>query len=387
MPQDNDILIPKTVPISSLLSDVEPIEWLIADVLDRGTLAAIVAPPSRFKSFVAIDMACSIATGTDWLGHPTHQGTVVYLCGEGRRGVLDRVRAWFHHKNLDHTEVPLMITQGSFAAQESETMGAYISAVTRSLNGGPQIIQSPSLIIIDTYSRYAAGLDENSASETATMIKQLERLQKYFGATVLVVHHVAKATGDARGSSAFVGALDWQYTIMREGDEGKQSKALDLQDLRCTISLTKSKDHAGIDPLSICGVSITGAHDGEAMIPYSSLVFEINDGLDDDIYHALSPQAQLVLNAYLLCIADNPRVTLSILEEASNKTSLSQILRQINVWLTHRLSVREIAFERPSTQGLAALGALISPFEYLNLPEAQPRKKQAIETLIVDSEL
>ena len=387
MPKNTDILIPKTLPVSDLLADVKPIQWLINDVLDRGTLAAIVAQPSRFKSFVALDMACSVATGTDWMNYPTTQGPVVYLCGEGKRGLLDRIRAWFDHKGLEPNDAPLLITQGGFAAQESQNVDRYISAVTEALLAAPQVKQSPALIIIDTYSRYAAGLDENSASETAVMVAQLNRLQELFGATVMIVHHVSKGTGDARGSTAFGGALDWQYKVLREGDGDSHSKAIDLQDLRATVVLTKCKDHQGPLPVHIKGTIKTGVHSGTANVPYSSLVFGLNDGLEDDIYTGLASQGQHVFNAYLVLAAKDPNVTLLDLETASNKTNVSRILQQITAWLKHRLSVREIHYDSPSSNGLSALRDLLEIFKLRDLPEAQPRGKASLQTLITDTEI
>lgn len=255
MPILKPTITPETVSISSFLEDVEPIQWLIEDVLDRGTLAALVAQPSRFKSFVALSMACSISTGTPWMGRPTTQGPVVLLAGEGLQGIKSRTRAWFDHHGIDEATSQLMITKGTFAAQDETQMGCYISSVEEVLKTNA-VSQSPSLIIVDTYSRYAASLDENSASETAGMIAQLNRLQSRFGATVLVVHHVSKATGDARGSSAFVGALDWQYSLERNGDEAQASSPIDMRDLRVKLKLTKSKDHGGIDPPTL------GCHGG-----------------------------------------------------------------------------------------------------------------------------
>ena len=266
MPLNKPLITPETVSISSFLEDVKPTDWLIESVLDRGTLAALVAQPSRFKSFVALSMACSISTGTPWMGKPTTKGPVVLLAGEGLQGIKSRTRAWFDHHDIDESTSQLMITKGTFAAQDDTQMGCYIRSVEEVLKTH-QVTESPSMIIVDTYSRYAASLDENSASETAGMIAQLGRLQARFNATVLVVHHVSKATGDARGSSAFVGALDWQYSLERHGDETTSSSPIDLRDLRVKLKLTKSKDHGGIDPMPLKASIVEGHHKGTAKVP------------------------------------------------------------------------------------------------------------------------
>ena len=371
MPLTQRTITPETVTISSFLEDVEPTQWLITDVLDRGTLAALVAQPSRFKSFVALSMACSISTGTPWMGKPTTKGSVVLLAGEGLQGIKSRTRAWFDHHDIDESTSQLMITKGTFAAQDDTQMGCYIRSVEEVLKANA-ITQSPSLIIIDTYSRYAASLDENSASETAGMIAQLGRLQARFGATVLVVHHVSKATGDARGSSAFVGALDWQYSLERQGDEQTSSSPIDLRDLRVKLKLTKSKDHGGIDPLPLKATIKTGVHKGSAMVPYNSLVFDLDFGDSESVYADLGPATRHTLHYLLSALDADPDVTAKAIAEALGRPNLSQEYRMLCDWLKGRLQLHKdlhVAF--PDGQGFAAFKQLLQPFIDNKYPEAR----------------
>lgn len=371
MPLIKPNITPETVTISSFLEDVKPTDWLIESVLDKGTLAALVAQPSRFKSFVALSMACSISTGTPWMDKPTTKGPVVLLAGEGLQGIKSRTRAWFDHHDIDESASQLMITKGTFAAQDDTQMGCYIRSVEEVLKTH-RVTQSPSLIIVDTYSRYAASLDENSASETAGMIAQLGRLQSRFGATVLVVHHVSKATGDARGSSAFVGALDWQYSLVRNGDETTSSSPIDLRDLRVKLKLTKSKDHGGIDPLPLKATIVEGHHKGIAKVPYNSLVFDLDFGDIESVYDGLGSATRDTLHYVLMALDADPDVTAKQIASDLCRPNLSQEYRMLCDWLKGRIQLHEdlhVIF--PDGQGFAAFKHLLQPFKDSDLPEAK----------------
>ena len=50
--------------------------------------------PKSGKSFVAVAMSCAIASGQDFYGNKSFKKPVLYLCGEGRRGMVRRLHAW-----------------------------------------------------------------------------------------------------------------------------------------------------------------------------------------------------------------------------------------------------------------------------------------------------
>jgi hypothetical protein len=56
-------------------------EWLVKGMLTRGERSMMVGPSQSGKSFVAIDMALSIARGVEYFGRKTLRGGVVYQAG------------------------------------------------------------------------------------------------------------------------------------------------------------------------------------------------------------------------------------------------------------------------------------------------------------------
>ena len=65
-------------------------EWLVKGMLTRGERSMMVGPSQSGKSFVAIDMALSIARGVEYFGRKTLRGGVVYQAGEGGRSISSR---------------------------------------------------------------------------------------------------------------------------------------------------------------------------------------------------------------------------------------------------------------------------------------------------------
>jgi hypothetical protein len=113
--------------------------------------------------------------------------------------------------------------------------------------------------VVDTLHRFLSG-DENSASDTKTMLDACAGLMSEFACSVLLVHHTGvaeEAQHRARGSSAWRGALDIEISIVpSKGD-----------DAPIQIVQRKSKDAELAEPIfvNLQSVPITGwlDEDGE----------------------------------------------------------------------------------------------------------------------------
>jgi hypothetical protein len=79
---------------SNYLLQPAPPSWLIKGWLPDSGLAMLFGPSGAGKTFAALSMAASIASGKAWHGHRVTQGSVIYLAGEGHYGLRMRVAAW-----------------------------------------------------------------------------------------------------------------------------------------------------------------------------------------------------------------------------------------------------------------------------------------------------
>ncbi len=197
---------------------IKPACWLVRDYIEENALAVLYGQPGKGKSFIALDMSCCIATGTDFHGHKVTAGAVFYIAGEGHNGLARRLHAWSQHSGRTLENAPLFISEGATDLANEENATRVAEAVKRltEMTGN-----TPVLIVIDTLARNFGG-DENSAADMGKFVRHVDmHLRNRWKATTLIVHHSGK-DGDrgARGSSALKGAADAEYEVSRqEGDK------------------------------------------------------------------------------------------------------------------------------------------------------------------------
>jgi len=208
---------------------------LVDGVLEEDSVVALVGPPNCGKSFLALDWACSIATGLSWQGRTVAEGPVVYLAGEGRPGLQRRLSAWQEQFGIISPHRMQISTKGADLTDLES-----VKAIARSLekitekNG-----EEPKLIVIDTVARHFGESDENSTRDMNKFIGLLDELRRIWSCAILLVHHSGKdAARGARGSTALRGAVDVEYAL--GSTEGVM-----------TLSCTKSKDSAIPDAITM----------------------------------------------------------------------------------------------------------------------------------------
>ncbi|HKJ77738.1 MAG TPA: AAA family ATPase [Gammaproteobacteria bacterium] len=195
--------------------EVRPPEWLIRDLLERQVLALVYGDPGTGKSFAALGLAASVATGEPWLGREVATtGPVIYVAGEGHSGIARRLRAWAQHHERTLTDVPLAVTAGPVGLGDPNQAAELEAAVDAAV---PDLGASPVLVMIDTVARNFGPGDENSTQDMNRFIAAADAIAHRYGATVLLVHHTGH--GDKtrhRGAMALKGALDAEYRLRLE---------------------------------------------------------------------------------------------------------------------------------------------------------------------------
>ena len=211
------------------------IDWLIEGYIERDTITQIFGDPGSGKSFVALDMALSIAHGMDWNGQNTQRGTVFYLAGEGRRGLHRRIEAWRQQHRIHDNNAPFFISKGACAISHPDEQSALIRDIDDAVKAGAH--QPPSLIVIDTLARHFTG-DENSTKDMSAFIAGLDAIRARYQCCILLVHHTGHADKSrARGSIALLGSLDAEYRIEKN-------------DSTLTMTSTRQKDNDDPPPLA-----------------------------------------------------------------------------------------------------------------------------------------
>ncbi len=181
-------------------------EPLIADTVDRRTVAVVAGHFGSLKSFVLQAWAASIATGNPWLGREVEQGAVLYVAAEGAQGLHPRFSAWEYGWQQGIPDDALNVLP-----EPVNLMDAGAVAELCELAAGR------SLVVLDTLARCLVGADENSARDMGIAVDALYRIRNATGSgTVVAAHHTGKDRATIRGSSALEAGVDTVYTA--EGD-------------------------------------------------------------------------------------------------------------------------------------------------------------------------
>lgn len=234
---------------TELMLSPKHVDWVVRNWVPRG-VTMLFGGAGTGKSFLSVDMACSIATGREWHGHKTKPGHVFYLCGEGNYGMSKRVYSWAKENNVFRID-KLHVSSGPIGLDQPGGKGVkkVIKAMLECLPEGAPV----SMVVIDTLNTHMSG-DENKAQESAAFIEACAAIQKAFNTSILLVHHQGKAkdSKEARGSSVWRASMDSQ--ILLESDKDKN----------ITIECVKMKDDEA--PVGILGrlkTVYTGLSDDE----------------------------------------------------------------------------------------------------------------------------
>lgn len=181
----------------------------------------IYGDPKVGKSFAALQLACSLATGADWLGYSIPEPTpVVYVQLDTPRSLwADRV------ESLKRSGHP--VEQVHFADRETletwpfdilqPTHFAKLTTALKSIRGvseeGEYYPLEPGAVIIDTIREAHSG-DENDSTAMQAVIAHLSAAVK--PAALILISHAKKSNpdqgydlmNDNRGSSYVVGRMD-----------------------------------------------------------------------------------------------------------------------------------------------------------------------------------
>ena len=239
--------------------ELTEIQWIVDDYVESDSLAQIFGDPGGGKSFVAIDIACCIATGTKWHGHEVKQGAVFYIAGEGHNGLARRFRGWTLGNQVSLAGAPLYKSHRAAQLYDA-TEAAVVAESIKQLANEAGVM--PSMIVIDTLARNMGG-DENSTEDMNAFIQHLDLyLRQPYKCCVLVVHHSGAMDKDrSRGSTALRGALDAEYKCqLDQGSKTITFEAKKMKDAEMPESKAFSITQVDLPMLDKHGEAVKGAY-------------------------------------------------------------------------------------------------------------------------------
>ena len=258
--------------------------WLISQILPRDSIALMYGESGSLKSFLAIAWSLAIGTGRHWLGRNVAQGPVVYIAAEGGYGVMKRLNAWiaFHHWQIpNERRLGVAFYDAPLALQEP----ACLIELLKVIREDDYLEGPPVLVVLDTLSRCAAGIDEDSNTEMARVLAQADSIREELHCTVLIVHHTGKDRDRGpRGASALLCNVEAGIAISPArvnglpGNRVECSKAKDARPFS-SIYLQAEAVTYGSDPEEDCSlVLIQGESDEEGKEKPEEIMYALLNG-------------------------------------------------------------------------------------------------------------
>jgi hypothetical protein len=197
--------------------DMPTHRWLVEDLWGRGAVGIVGGAPKCCKSWLGLDIALSVASGTPCLGRfpVTHAGpTLVYLAEDAAPMVRERILGICNHRRLDIETLDLHLI-------DTPSLRLDLDADRTSLAAAVETIR-PKLLLLDPLVRLHRA-DENSSSDISALLGFLRDLQRRFDTAVLLVHHMSKKhraqLGQAlRGSGDLHAFGDCNAYLVRKND-------------------------------------------------------------------------------------------------------------------------------------------------------------------------
>lgn len=250
------------VPIGGI--HVTKINWLIQDVIEADTLALIFGDPGTYKSFLAVDFACCVASGKDFNGRPVKKGPVFYIAGEGKNGIARRFKAWSVRHQIPLDNLKLFLSTSPVGIGDEGATEKVLSEIRRVVGKNSE----PAMIVVDTLARNFGAGDENSTQDMTRFIAGCDKLRSQHRATILLVHHCGLSDKTrSRGNQSLKGALDAEYRLEKDEVTGQ-----------IKFEATKMKDAEMPEPIAFRPAVVEiGTIDGDMM---SSVVL---DQMDYDV--------------------------------------------------------------------------------------------------------
>ena len=221
--------------------ELRPPEWLIRKLIERDQVLVVFGDPGAGKSFLTIDWGLSIATGQPFAGLETKQGVVLYIAGEGQRGIKGRIAAWSIRHQVNVDEVPFLVSLQPYELLDERSVEELINRIEAVAEAhGP-----PVLIIFDTLARNFGGGDENSTADMMAVIRAADRMRARWRSAMMFTHHAGHSDKSrSRGASALYCALDSEFRLDKD------------QDGIVRLEATKTKDGEFPQPLAFKIVSV-----------------------------------------------------------------------------------------------------------------------------------
>jgi hypothetical protein len=224
-------------------------QWLVEELWTDQAVGILGGEPKCCKSFLALDVAVSVASGAACLRQfPVRRpGPVLLFPAEDSLAVVrQRLEGIAAAAHVPFASLPVHVITAPVLRLDTATDRQRLAHTVQQ--------QRPILLILDPLIRLHR-VDENDATQIAALLSYLRQIQRQFQLAVMVVHHARKDSNGSRpgqalrGSSELHGWGDSNLYMRRKGSQltlstehraapSRDHIPLQLTDAGSTVALT-----------------------------------------------------------------------------------------------------------------------------------------------------
>lgn len=191
------------VRVGEIASEEHSERWLVEGLWGARSVGVIGGAPKCSKTWLGLDMALSVATGTACLGKyavPEPGPVLVYLAEDALPVVRERIAGMARHRGLDLAGVEIHVITAPVLRLDRDPDRTRLLETTKRLR--------PRMLLLDPLVRLH-GVDENNAGEVARLLAYFRSLQRQLDLSVILVHHTRKnAAGGVAAGQGLRGSGD-----------------------------------------------------------------------------------------------------------------------------------------------------------------------------------
>jgi RecA-family ATPase len=202
MPASVNQMLP-VVRVGEIKSEESTRRWLVEGLWGASSVGVIGGAPKCAKTWLGLDMALSVATGTACLGKyavPEPGPVLIYLAEDALPVVRDRIEGMARHRGLEVADVEIQVITAPVLRLDRDPDRTRLLETTKRFR--------PRLLLLDPLVRLH-GIDETHAGEVAELLAYFRSLQRQLAVSVLLVHHTRKnAAGGVTAGQGLRGSGD-----------------------------------------------------------------------------------------------------------------------------------------------------------------------------------
>ena len=188
--------------------------WMVDSLWPRAAVGIIGGAPKCGKSWLGLDLAVSVSSGTpclDTFPVAAPGSVLVYMAEDAASVVKERLAGICSHRGLDLAALPIGVITAPSLRLDLPSDQARLQETLRR--------HAPRLLLLDPFVRLHR-VNENQAQDVSAVLGYLRELQRAHDLALVVVHHARKNGGPAggqslRGSGDFFAWVDTALSLRR----------------------------------------------------------------------------------------------------------------------------------------------------------------------------